>query len=161
VVLDFSRSRAFALAKGERDFAGFAAIPLSTGLGLCCFVELRLLIKGRELTGRFLIDTGAPSVELVLTSGFVQKHNLASPSAATPITFPTLCATTSLLPYDGTARLRIGNFTLHNVSVLLSRDRAGSLAEDAFDGVIGGALLRRFEEIVIDGPRARVLLKFR
>lgn len=54
VALDFSTSRAVALADGERDFTGFTAIPLSSGLGMCCFVDLPTVDCEEALARTFL-----------------------------------------------------------------------------------------------------------
>lgn len=159
VALDFTTSRAVALADGDRDYIGFTAIPLSSGTGLCCFVELHLSIASRDLRGRFLIDTGAPSIDIALAPRFVQEHNLPPAATAKTVALPALCATSSLLSYPHTADVRIGNFRLRQVNVLLSLDRAGAFADGAFDGIVGGSFLRRFGELVLDVPKARLLVK--
>lgn len=159
VALDFSTSRAIALAAGEHDFTGFTAIPLSSSLGLCCFVELQVSIAKRQLRGRFLIDTGAPSIDIALAPQFVRRQHLPTAATGTTVTLPTLCSTSSLLSYSDSADVHIGSIDVRQVNVLLSIDRVGAFANGGFDGVIGGGFLGRFGEAVLDVPNARLLIK--
>lgn len=159
VALDFATARAVVLAKGAYNYPGFTAIPISSSQGLCCLVELHLSIASRQLRGRFLIDTGAPSIDVALAPRFLQDNNILPAASAKTITLPTLCATSTLALYEPTAEVRIGTVTVPQVSLLLSLDRTGAFANGGFDGIIGGVFLRRFHKAVVDVPNGRLLLK--
>ena len=111
------------------------------------------------MNGRFLIDTGAPSIAIALAPRFVHENNLRPDTTIQTVTLPSLCATSSFSRYGEMADIDIGPFQLRKVSVLLSRDRSGAFADGAFDGIIGGSLLRLLGEIVLDVPNGRLLVK--
>jgi hypothetical protein len=122
-------------------------------------VDLHFSLGPRELSGRFLIDTGAPTIGVALARRFAREHNLLPDASAPIVRLPALCATSSLARIADPAEIGIGAFRLHKVDVLLSLDRSGAFAHGAFDGIIGGSLLRRFGDIVIDAPNPRLLIR--
>jgi hypothetical protein len=122
---------------------------------------LRLSIGGNEMEGHFLIDTGAPGVGVALGPAFAQAHNIVSPPGAAVTTLPALCSTTSLSRFDRTANIRIGGFAVRDVDVVLSLDQEGAFVNGGFDGIVGGAFLRRFGEVIVDGPNGRLLVKLK
>jgi hypothetical protein len=63
-----------------------------------------------------------------------------------------------LVPYDSASKVRIVDVTVSPVNVFLSLDRNGAFADGGFDGIIGGAFLRRFHKIIVDFPNRRLLL---
>jgi hypothetical protein len=157
--LDYPHLRAIALSVRARELRGMSAIPMSKRFGLCCVVELSLSINGRKMAGRFLVDTGAPDVDLALGPAFAKKNDVV-PSLSSKVTsLPALCATTSLAEYGQSVDVRLGTLKVAGVRVVLSLDQAGAFVDGGFDGVVGGAFLRRFQRVVIDGPNARLLLR--
>lgn len=100
------------------------------------------LSDGRELAGRFLVDTGAGS-PFVVTRAFAKKHEIEVDGAIDlSVGFGVGGATQDRV--GRLPRVSVGGFTFERPVVNLSRDTKGVLAGGGFDGLIGGSFLRRF-----------------
>ena len=110
---------------------------------------------GRELAGRFLVDTGA-GFAVVLTRAFAAKHKIALEGGIDMSIGIGVGGATQ----DRIGRLpsfSVGGFTFERPVVNLSRDTQGVLSKSDFDGLIGGPLLRRFT-MFVDYPRKQIAL---
>jgi predicted aspartyl protease len=103
------------------------------------------LADGGEVSGRFLVDTGA-GTSLVLNTPFVDEHRLL-----TRVPNPYRRVTGSLTTDDTesfasrVAELRILGHRFTDPPVHLSRSDAGVEAMDEFAGILGNEILRRLE----------------
>ena len=154
VALDVS-SRTVALLDELVPAAGDVPIPVVEG---CCVIEAEILAGAVKARGRFLLDTGAPGLEVVIAAPFARRHRLErAREAATGI--PGLCAPSTMVPVDGRVRIRVGLLPSRVVTAFLSVDREGVLADGTLDGAIGGELLRRLGTIVIDRLHRRIVVR--
>ncbi len=113
--------------------------------------------KSGVIPGRFLIDTGAMTA-LMLNRPFVEKSGLMPPADQTrPFE---LCGIGGGSPARiGTLEsLRLGSIEVKNPITIFSEARAGSLASEDYDGMIGNATLRHFK-VVFDYSRKRMILE--
>lgn len=113
--------------------------------------------KSGVMPGRFLIDTGAMT-SLMLNRPFVEKSGLMPPADQTrPFE---LCGIGGGSPSRiGTLEsLRLGSIEVKNPIAVFSEARAGSLASEDYDGMIGNAMLRHFK-VVFDYSRKRMILE--
>ncbi len=124
--------------------------------------EVRLL-DGESLSGRFHIDSGAAAF-LVLNSVFVRQHSLANRVGATYARKGR--ALTAVTTEDAIGRVAGITFCGHEfpksqttaVPAVLSGASAGVLARRGEAGLIGNAVLRRFN-LVFDLDRERLYLR--
>ncbi|GAC1446318.1 MAG: hypothetical protein NVSMB56_03870 [Pyrinomonadaceae bacterium] len=100
------------------------------------------------VTGKFMIDTGAPTATLVLNSPFVTKRELLPTKGRIILdrSLPGLGGETKQL-LGRADKLQLSDLVIQRPMVSLSQDVKGSLASPDFDGIIGGELLRRFKVI--------------
>lgn len=113
--------------------------------------------KSGTITGLFMIDTGFMSA-LILNRPFVEKSGLLPPDEQT--TPFEVCG------IGGGSRSRIG--TLESLGLgsadvkapvtIFSQAADGNLSREDFDGLIGNAILRRFN-VVFDYSRSRMFLE--
>jgi hypothetical protein len=160
VALDFARGEARLLPPGSfqpapRD----RVVPLLDPRGTCCLAEVILRFRSKTLRGRFLVDSGAPGFEVILAAPFARNSGLLPADSSGKIEVPGLCATSSLVPLPGKAALRLGDVAVSRVNLFASLDAQGALASSDFDGVIGGALLRRLGEVLVDAPHRRLVIR--
>jgi predicted aspartyl protease len=111
---------------------------------------------GREVPGRFLVDTGA-GMSFVVTRLFARKHGIEVENGIDmSLGFGVGGAT-----QDRIGRLpsiSVGGFRFERPVVNVSRDTKGVLVGGGFDGLIGGALLRRFTLYVDYGRKQFALI---
>ena len=110
---------------------------------------------GRELAGRFLVDTGA-GFAVALTRAFAEKNKIEIEGGIDMSVGIGVGGATQ----DRIGRLpsfSVGGFTFERPVVNLSRDTQGVLSKSDFDGLIGGPLLRRFT-LFVDYPRKQIAL---
>jgi hypothetical protein len=114
-------------------------------------------VQGQPLIPvRFTLDTGAGGT--IVSAPLVDKYDLLSATAR--VTDTQDKGVGGAVPTEMMGRLtaiRIGPFVLDRPLVALSRDKMGSLANEAISVNMGGNILRRFT-VVIDYPRKNVSL---
>lgn len=116
------------------------------------------LDNGEKITGSFLIDTGA-STSLILTTPFVNRHKLLK-KFDKKLKHSSQGLTSSKVT-DFKARLKgmkVGDFNFSNVPVNLSRATGGLLASDKIDGILGNAILKRFN-LILDYSNQKLILE--
>ena len=115
------------------------------------------LPDGGALTARLLIDTGS-NLGLSLNTPFVTRHRLTerfqSRRATASVGINGLVAS-QLVTFSS---MSIGQARIREPDAALSRAPDGLNATDAFDGILGADLLRRFT-LAVDYPGRRLLLK--
>lgn len=152
VELDYGRGKASFVQ--DRSADADIRLTLTPLRRFCCSVQATVVVNRRRLRGTFLIDTGAPGVDVVLTRSAAAKFGLKSAGSA--ISVPGLCASASVATIPGQTDLLLDGMRPIPVWLLASLDRDGSLSEAEFDGIIGGGVLSRFESVVVDA-KAKVL----
>lgn len=113
--------------------------------------------KGRNVTGLFMIDTGLMSA-LMLHRPFVEKNGLLpSDNESTPFE---VCGIGggSMSRMGKLESLRLGNLDIKSPVTLFSQAKDGNLVSTDYDGLIGNAILRRFN-VVFDYARSRMILE--
>jgi hypothetical protein len=122
------------------------------------YVRTRLASsKGGNVTGLFLIDTGYMGA-LLLHRPFVEKNGLLPPDdESTPFE---MCGIGgySMARMGKLESLRLGGLDVKSPVTLFSQARDGNLISTDYDGVIGNAILRRFN-VVFDHSRGRMILE--
>jgi hypothetical protein len=121
-------------------------------------VEGELVVPGQApIPVRFTIDTGAGGT--IVASPVVDKSHLLDAVGRSVSTQDK--GVGGAEPTEVLARLsafRIGPHVIANPVVALSRDKVGSLANEAISVNLGGNVLRRFR-VIIDYPNRRVTLE--
>jgi len=156
--LDYNNHTVVNVAETTNADGKYAAVPLRRAGGHCCHVQATIVLGKTALSGDFLVDSGAPAAELLLSPRFASRNHIKT-GEGEQVEFPGLCAMSRFSRFTTPVSLRLGDMTLDEVKTLVSHDRNGAFASGGFDGVIGGKLLRRFSEVIIDMPRSRILLK--
>lgn len=124
------------------------------------YVEANVVMPGHgRLTGRFMVDTGAPTATLVLNTPFVLRHGLRAGAGTEYVdrSLPGLGGETSQI-LSRASEVVLGGLRIPGMTLTLSQDEGGTLASSRFDGIIGGELLRRFTA-VFDVPGRRLILE--
>jgi predicted aspartyl protease len=123
-------------------------------------VMARISLPGRKsLEGKFLVDTGAPSVAGMLTRPFIESHRLLKANYKT-ISIPGyrgLGGEIKMLLGRGGA-LELGRFVFRSPVVGFFQDEDGFGARMDVDGLIGNEILRRFK-VIFDYPHKRLILE--
>lgn len=134
------------------------SLPITIN-GKLAEVQATIKLPGKDpVAAKLILDTGA-HLAIALNQPFVESHKLlqsASRTVKDPWS-PGLGGDAELL-LTRASYLRLGETTLSDPVIAFSQDRAGSLASTAFDGIIGGELLRRFK-VIFDYPRRSVVLE--
>ena len=124
------------------------------------YVPARIAIRGRgTFAGKFMVDTGAGMITLLLNRPFVERHGLLATIKRRVLdhSFPGLGGETKQI-LTRAAMIRLGGLTIHQPTISFSQDGRGALASSDFDGVIGGELLRRFK-VIFDPVRRQLILE--
>jgi len=113
---------------------------------------------GRKLSARLAVDTGT-RLALLLLAPFVDEHDLLEIPGGTA---PTVVGCGAGGESRGALRridgMRLGPFRVDRPVVALSRDRAGVFVSRSFDGILGGAILKRCR-VVFDYAGRRMVLE--
>jgi hypothetical protein len=113
---------------------------------------------GRPIPARLLLDTGASGLCLILTTPFVEEHDLGhlTPAIAAPI------GTGLAGDLHGTIvrlqELRLGGFQVRSPTTGLGGERKGFLGRTDIDGVIGTAVFQD-ARLIVDYARRRVIVE--
>jgi len=135
------------------------SVPLSTNKEHFS-VAARVRLPGRPpISGRFMVDTGAPMTTVAFSRPFVERFGLL-PSGKGRIvdrSFAGLGGET-IQVLGRLSELDLGSLRIRNATVAFSEDAKGTLASPEIDGIIGGELLRRFT-VIFDPARSRLILE--
>lgn len=133
------------------------AIPLEVW-SRYVFVRTQLASsKGGNVMGLFMIDTGHMGA-LLLHRPFIEKNGLLPPdNESTPFE---VCGIGggSMSRMGKLESLRLGSLAVKSPVTLFSQAKDGNLISTDYDGVIGNAILRRFN-LVFDYSRSRMILE--
>jgi len=122
-------------------------IPITLDAG-CPYIQATVTLPGRPpATGTFLIDLAADDA-VCLATPFVNAHRLLDSRQQFVFTTTGWGLGGELREHAGRGRLQLGGFEFADAVVLLSQDTAGAMSSDAFSGVIGGEVLRRFDVVL-------------
>lgn len=136
--------------EGYTDPGTGTRIPVTLDAG-CPYVEATVTLPGRPpATGTFLVDLGADDA-VCLTTPFVAAHRLLESHQDFVFATTGWGLGGELREHAGRGRLQLGGFEFADAVMLLSQDSAGAMSSDAFSGVIGGEVLRRFD-VVLAAP---------
>ena len=130
-----------------RPRSGDVDIPLEVTEQRPYVQGLAVMPDGRELEGRFVIDTGSGSV-ISLNAPFVEEHNIL---AGLPGTVARKWSGTGGRGEDREGRLagfQVGPFNLEAPIASLSVAETGLDASEDADGSIGAGVFRRFTVII-------------
>ncbi|MEN8250908.1 MAG: aspartyl protease family protein [Bacteroidota bacterium] len=126
------------------------SIPINIVMNLPVVEAGVMLYNGESFIGNFIIDTGARS-ELIISSPTVVWYDIAN-NVGEHYTLRKAIGTSkrrSKVRYGRLASVNFANKEFCDIPVALSSDNKGVLADPSFDGIIGNALLSRYN-IVFD-----------
>jgi hypothetical protein len=155
VEIDYAQRFLTVYDRSSYKYAGSGKeIPLEIG-EQHIFAKAQIRVSGRPLTGRFLLDTGSAHA-LSLMKPFIHKHNLLpSTEGMTALPVCGLGGHEKEKSWIGSLEeLQLGEF---KISDPVTEFRLADPNTDA-DGVIGGALFRRFR-VIFDYSRRRMILE--
>jgi hypothetical protein len=159
VDIDYRARRVRLLDPTRYRYAGRGtAVPFTPDADLP-LVHGQLRVAGRRpITARLLLDTGASGLCLILTTPFVEQHDLGhlTPAIAAPI------GTGLAGDLHGTIvrlrELRLGGLTVRSPTTGLGGERKGFLGRTDIDGVIGIAVFQE-ARLIVDYARRRVIVE--
>ena len=109
--------------------------------------------------GKFLVDTGAPVLTLIINRPSVERLGLLASLKRRVLdrSLPGLGGETKQL-LSRAAAIELNGLTIREPTISFSQDADGALASEYFDGIIGGELLRRFK-VIFDSTRRQLILE--
>lgn len=119
--------------------------------------------KGQTIPALFVLDIGAADT-LNLTSSFVKEHNLIE-LAGDPNQRPKGLAGSEKEFFGATSirgmidELHLGPYTLHHVIGNLTVGTHGAYASNTFAGTVGETTYERFNHLILDYARDRMILE--
>lgn len=159
VVIDYATRRLRILdPAGYAPPAGAIAVPLSLETGLAVANGSITAPGGEPIPCRLIVDTGVRTT-VVLFHPFSLEHGLLGAGGrAFTATVGGGLGGESRGDVARLERLELGAFAFQRPTAVYSRDTTGVFASGAFDGIVGGGLLRRCR-VTFDYPRDRLLLE--
>jgi hypothetical protein len=159
VDIDYGARRVRLLDPTRYRYAGRGtSVPFTPDADLP-LVHGQLKVPGRRpIPARLLLDTGASGLCLILTTPFVEEHDLGhlTPAIAAPI------GTSLAGDLHGTIvrlqELRLGRLTVRSPTTGLGGERKGFLGRTDIDGVIGTAVFQD-ARLIVDYARRRVIIE--
>lgn len=127
------------------------------------YMHESITVKGQTIPALFVLDIGAADT-LNLTSGFVKEHNLVE-LAGDPNQKPKTLAGSEKEFFGATTvrglidELHLGPYTLHHVIGNLSVGTHGAYASNTFAGTVGETTYARFNNLILDYARDRMILE--
>lgn len=121
-------------------------------------IEASVTPQGRApVRGRFAVAT-ASSAALILHRPFVEAHQLLKTVSKTSLGNSGGVGGLTRTLVGRLKSIRIGRYEIDNPIVSFSQATKGEQASTAYDGSIGGEVLRRFK-LVLDYPQRRLILE--
>lgn len=141
-----------------RYAGGGTTVPFTPDADLP-LLRAQLEVRGRRpIPARLLLDTGASGLCLILTTPFVEQHDLShlTPAITAPI------GTGLAGDLHGTIvrlqGLRLGSLRIRSPTTGLGGERKGFLGRTDIDGVIGVAVFQE-ARLIVDYARRRVIIE--
>jgi hypothetical protein len=122
-------------------------------------LRARIKVHGRRpILARLLLDTGASGLCLILTTPFVEQHDLAqlSPAIAAPIGTGLVGELHGLIVR--LQELRLGSLSIRSPTTGLGGENKGFLGRTDIDGVIGNAVFEN-TRLIVDYAHRRVIVE--
>lgn len=127
------------------------------------YLRESITVKGMTIPALFILDVGAADT-VNLTTGFVKEHNLVE-LAGDPKQKPKSLAGSEKEFFGATTvrglidQVQLGPYTLNHVIGNLSVGTHGAYASSVFSGTVGETLLSRFDRMILDYARDRMILE--
>jgi len=122
-------------------------------------IKCALTLPGMQpVAGTFVVDTGT-RMAILLNTPFVEKNKLLD--AKMKFLYATVGGGVGGESKGYVGRIdsmQLGPFLVPQPVVVFSQDKSGVIASGAFDGIIGGALLRR-TKVIFDYSRKQLILE--
>lgn len=114
---------------------------------------------GSSLAGKFLVDLGAGDA-VAFTSGLARKINLRNAlKEVHKKIYDTGGVGGSRTDYIFTTKsISVAGYKISNVNASYSGNTQGSMADDSYDGLVGNALLERFD-VIFDFAKCEIWLR--
>lgn len=131
------------------DTTGYRRIPLQYRDGRLFIEGVVVSVAGKTIKGTFLLDTGNGG-SADFTSHAAQKYGLPDANIEKSTYRNTSGGIGGEAHYVKciAQEVDLDTFRLKNVSISYSQDKAGSLASEKYDGLIGNQILNRFDVII-------------
>jgi hypothetical protein len=154
VEFDYRRGRVVLHPPGAFDSSTFPSVNVTLSRNVLLAPASLTLPDGATLTARLLVDTGS-HLGLSLNTPFVNRHRLTerfrSRRTTASVGINGLIAS-QLVTFSS---MSLGESRIREPEAALSSASDGLSASDAFDGILGAELLRRYT-LVIDYPGRRM-----
>lgn len=130
------------------DTAGYRRIPLLSQNNKL-FIPASISVAGKTIKGTFLLDTGSGG-SVDLTSGTARKYALQDAEIEKAAYRNTSGGVGGEAHHVNciAQEIALDTFRLKDVRISYSRDKAGSLASEKYDGLVGSRVLERFDVIL-------------
>ena len=156
--LDYAARRMRIASPSAYTPRGGTALPYTIlGDGLMVIHATVVQPGGRPIEGRFVVDTGVRST-LIFNGPFAERRLHAAGPRAPQGAIGYGIGGESRGRLIRLAAIRLGGITVRQPWAAISTDAKGIFTSADFDGIIGGALLRRFT-VTFDHPRRRIVLE--
>src|SRR5262249_49645782 len=123
---------------------------------LCVPAQLELT-SDPPVDVRLVVDTGA-AVPIAFTREFVEKHQLMHKLKRASGGRVQGMGGKSQISVAEAKSLKLGNFLFRDLKIALSRDHTGGLAEGNYDGIMGAAMLSKFD-LIFDLEHRQLILE--
>lgn len=123
---------------------------------LCVPAQLELT-SDPPVDVRLVVDTGA-AVPIAFTREFVEKHQLMHKLKRGSGGRVQGMGGKSQISVAEAKSLKLGNFLFRDLKIALSRDHTGGLAEGNYDGIMGAAMLSKFD-LIFDLEHRQLILE--
>src|SRR5215813_9287985 len=123
---------------------------------LCVPAQLELT-SDPPVDVRLVVDTGA-AVPIAFTREFVEKHRLMHKLKRASGGRVQGMGGKSQISVAEAKSLKLGNFLFRDLKIALSRDHTGGLAEGNYDGIMGAAMLSKFD-LIFDLEHRQLILE--
>ncbi|MFI5372866.1 MAG: PDZ domain-containing protein, partial [Candidatus Eisenbacteria bacterium] len=133
-------------------------VPITLDDGLVVARGAITTPDGKNLDGRFVVDTGVRATVIMFHPFVIERRLLQSQPHVLTGTIGGGAGGETVGDIGRLAKLRLGGMTFDRPTALFSRDTAGVFASPDLDGIIGGELLRRCK-VTFDYPHSRLILE--
>lgn len=139
------------------DLTGYQMIPFEFHSGAIPKIKLSFILNGKEYTGDVLFDSGAAQT-LSINTPFVKKNDLRTQADKKVVRKSENLGSTSTSEIIAIESVKIGKFSLDDLSIILSNDSKGVSSYDNMLGILGGRIIRRFK-VILDYRSSKMYIK--